>query len=227
MPAKKKSYSYPYPRPSVTVDLVAFTFRHKEMHVLMVRRRSPPFEGMLAFPGGYLEMDEEPVDAVCRETREETGLALMGPVVELSFYGAIDRDPRGRTISLVHVAMIRGPAPDPIGGDDAAEASWVPLNVLITKELAFDHALILQEAVEWLDSMTVPAASLLAFLPEIFEVADVKALAKYLGWPMTVVESWCEEAVARDLCERLPGRKKRFRSLVEDAADFQRLDVKE
>ena len=69
MPTKKKSFTYPYPRPSVTVDLIAFAFRQNELQVLMVRRKSPPFQGMLAFPGGFLEMDEAP--ATAGDTRDE------------------------------------------------------------------------------------------------------------------------------------------------------------
>ena len=103
----------------------------------------------------------------------------------------------------------------------------MPLFGLVKAELAFDHAMILRDAIDWLAATTTPSESLLAFLPEIFEGADLKALFTYLGRPTSDIEPWCLQAIAHDLCERLPGRKKRYRSLVEDFTEFSREDLKE
>jgi 8-oxo-dGTP diphosphatase len=210
----------------VTVDLVAFTFRDKGIHVLMVQRKSPPFEGMHAFPGGFLNMDEEPVVAVARETYEETGLVLNGPVIELGFFGAVDRDPRGRTISLVHVAIIRALADDPIAGDDAAVASWKPLDDLISSPLAFDHAEILAVAEKWLGKLLAAPAAVSAFLPEVFVEADVRNLMRCVGHPMSDAAGWCDYAIEQGLCRRMPGRAKRYESLLIDATDLRRGELR-
>ena len=55
-------YTYEWPRPAVTVDIVIVT-REKKRRVLLVRRARPPFEGMWATPGGFIEMDESLEDA--------------------------------------------------------------------------------------------------------------------------------------------------------------------
>jgi 8-oxo-dGTP diphosphatase len=222
MPTKKKSYTYPYPRPSVTVDLVAFTFRDGGIHALVVQRKSPPFEGMLAFPGGFLNMDEEPVVAVARETHEETGLVLNGPVIELGFFGAVDRDPRGRTISLVHVAIARAFVDDPIAGDDAAAASWEPLDDLLASPLAFDHAEILADATRWLERVLTTPAALSPFLPEVFVETDVQDLMRCVRYSASDAAEWCDYAIEQGLCRRMPGHPKHYESLLIDATELRR-----
>lgn len=53
-----KPYCYQYPRPEVTADDVVWGRQNGEAHVLLIRRGKEPFQGMLALPGGFMEMDE-------------------------------------------------------------------------------------------------------------------------------------------------------------------------
>jgi 8-oxo-dGTP diphosphatase len=177
---------------------------------------------MHAFPGGYLNLDEEPFEAVTRETHEETGLALNGPILELGYFGAVDRDPRGRTISLVHVAIIRAPADDPIAGDDAAGASWMSLDRMIATPLAFDHAEIFRDAVKWLGRLLAVPATVSAFLPAVFVEADVRRLLKCFNHPESDAAAWCDYAIEQGLCRRMPGRAKKYESLLMDATELRR-----
>ena len=111
-----------YPRIDVTVDVVALSHVDGRLHVLVVRRGNPPFEGQWALPGGYLEVDEDLAPAAARELREETGIVLHPyELMQLAAYGAPDRDPRNRTISVAHLAQL-GHAPEPAGGSDADDA---------------------------------------------------------------------------------------------------------
>lgn len=108
--------------------------------VLLIRRRNPP-PGW-AIPGGFVEPDEDLIDAARRELFEETG--LEPPQLEqLATFGHPNRDPRGRTISVVYGARLQHAAL-PAAGDDAADARWFPLNALPTN-LAFDHPTILTQ----------------------------------------------------------------------------------
>ena len=137
-----------YPRIDVTVDVVALTSVDDDLHVLVVRRGNPPFEGQWALPGGYLEVDEDLAPAAARELHEETGIALHPDELrQLAAYGAPDRDPRNRTISVAHLAELDR-VEDPHGGSDADDARWVAVKELMEGEaLAFDHASILRDAV--------------------------------------------------------------------------------
>jgi 8-oxo-dGTP diphosphatase len=135
-----------YPRIDVTVDVVALAPVAGRLRVLLVRRGNPPFEGQWALPGGYLEVDEDLASSAARELAEETGLRVEpGELTQLGAYGAPDRDPRGRTISIAHVLRLAS-QPEVAGSDDASEADWLEVQEALQTGLAFDHAQILGDA---------------------------------------------------------------------------------
>src|SRR3954447_10505935 len=135
-----------YPRIDVTVDVVALAPVEGRLRVLVVRRGNPPFEGQWALPGGYLEVDEDLATSAARELAEETGVDVdAADLRQLGAYGAPDRDPRGRTISIAHVIRFVS-ASEATGGDDASEAAWVEVEEALERGLAFDHAQILVDA---------------------------------------------------------------------------------
>ena len=137
------SYTYKYPRPSVTADCIVIT-REAEPKVLLIQRGGEPFKGCWAFPGGFMEMDETTEQCAIRELEEETGLKIH-EVRQIGAYSKVDRDPRGRTITVAYLALVNAPLPVK-GLDDAAKAQWFPLSALPT--LAFDHADILKDAIK-------------------------------------------------------------------------------
>ena len=137
------AYTYKYPRPAVTADCVVIT-REAEPKVLLIQRGFDPYKGCWAFPGGFLNMDETAEQCAIRELEEETGLKVS-TVYQIGTYSKVNRDPRGRTITVAYLAIIDKPV-DVTGQDDAAKAEWWPLPGL--PELAFDHADIMADAIE-------------------------------------------------------------------------------
>ena len=136
-------YTYKYPRPAVTADCVVIT-NEPLPKVLLIQRGAAPFKGAWAFPGGFMNMDETTEECAIRELEEETGLKVAN-VHQIGAYSKVDRDPRGRTITVAYLAIIGSPE-EVKGQDDAAKAEWFPLSAL--PELAFDHADIMQDAVK-------------------------------------------------------------------------------
>ena len=136
------SHTYEYPRPSVTTDILVFSIRDGVLQVLLIERRIDPFKGAWAIPGGFVQMDEDIRDGALRELEEETGLTGI-PIRQLGAYGAPERDPRGRVITIAFLALV--PSQDLIarGGSDAQDARWFPVAGL--PPLAFDHAQILAD----------------------------------------------------------------------------------
>lgn len=115
--------------------------------MVLIQRGHEPFEGKWALPGGFVDFGESVEAAALREVKEETGLTASLLAI-LGVYSAVDRDPRTHTMSTVFIAESEAEAPT--GGDDAAAARWVRLDHVVTKDLAFDHGLILDDFKRWL-----------------------------------------------------------------------------
>lgn len=128
-------YIYDWPMASLTADVLAVTLE-KQPRVLLIRRGNPPFAGMYALPGGFVDPEECALDAARRELLEETGIEA-GELVEFTTLEQPGRDPRGRTVTVVYLTVMK--EVPPTAGDDAEEAGWFPLHAL--PPLAFDHQL--------------------------------------------------------------------------------------
>jgi 8-oxo-dGTP diphosphatase len=136
-------FTYEFPRPSVTVDAVVFTMREGDLAVLLIRRKSNPFKGHWALPGGFVDKNESLDRAAARELEEETGLSGLA-LEQLAAFGDPGRDPRGHTVSIAFFTFVHAEAALVRAGDDASEAAWHPMRRL--PRLAFDHAKILAMA---------------------------------------------------------------------------------
>nr|WP_050796166.1 NUDIX domain-containing protein [Parafrankia sp. EUN1f] len=191
----------------MTVDLVILTIRADQLCVLLVRRGLAPFEGALALPGGFVRPCETLVAAARRELAEETGLRLAEPtsgvhLEQLAAYGAVDRDPRARIVTIAFLALAPD-LPEPRPGTDAAAAEFVPVAALAALTgtgtglpcggpagaesvagaggddgpgavLAFDHAAILADGLERARSKLEYTALATAFCPTEFTVAELR-----------------------------------------------------
>ena len=146
------AYTYEYPRPAVTADCIVIT-KEVEPKVLLIERGDEPFKGCWAFPGGFMNMDETTEQCAIRELEEETGLKVSA-LHQIGAYSKVNRDPRGRTVTVAYLAIIDKPM-DVKGQDDAAKAQWFALSAFLDKpsgkaerpELAFDHNEIMRDAI--------------------------------------------------------------------------------
>src|SRR4051794_39716115 len=122
----------------LAVDLAILTVRQDALQVLVITRANEPFRGRLALPGGFLRDDEDIADGAIRELAEETGLdGRRLHLEQLRTYGAPDRDPRGRVVSVAFLAMMPD-LPLPTAGSDASSANWAPVDKVLGN-LSFDH----------------------------------------------------------------------------------------
>ena len=135
---------------AVTVDIVLLVVLD-ELQVLLVERGVDPFRRALALPGGFVLPDESLDAAAARELHEETSLggAELPDVhlEQLATFGAADRDPRMRVVSVAYLAL-SPTRPAPTAGTDAAAARWMPVDEALAGSLAFDHGAILEAGVE-------------------------------------------------------------------------------
>ncbi len=111
-----------YPtRPYLAVSAAIF----RDGRVLIVRRGRPPAHGLYTLPGGGVELGETLQEAIIREVREETGLAIA-PLGLVGFREAIARDATGRVERHFVILPV---AAHWVGGEIAlnaelAEAAW-------------------------------------------------------------------------------------------------------
>jgi ADP-ribose pyrophosphatase YjhB (NUDIX family) len=122
-----------YPdRPYVGIGVVVW----RGGSVLLIRRGKAPRAGEWSLPGGAQDVGETVAEAGRREVEEETGLAVnIGEVVAV--VDMIDRDQAGAvryhyTLIDLQAEWIAG---NPVAGDDAEEAVFVPLDALDRIEL--------------------------------------------------------------------------------------------
>ena len=119
MSNSEHSRTYPT-RPYLAVSAAIF----RDGRVLIVRRARPPAHGLHSLPGGGVELGETLEEAVIREVREETGLAIA-PLAPVGFRQAIARDTAGRVER--HFVIL------------PFAARWVAGEIVLNEELAEAH----------------------------------------------------------------------------------------
>lgn len=166
-----------YLRPSLATDVVLFTLRNGELHLLLIKRGQNPHKGSWALPGGFVQEYEPIAECASRELEEETGVELS----LLEQFGIFDRkgrDPRGWYVSVAFFAITPSADLRLKAGTDAAKAKWFPVAKL-PSELAFDHDEIIQAALDELrkradrfdQSILKPV---FAMLPDTFTLSQMQ-----------------------------------------------------
>lgn len=114
--------------PQVCVGAIAV----EDGRLLLIRRGHGPAQGEWSVPGGRVEAGETLAEAVVRELAEETGLeGVCGEMI-----GWVERVGDGHHFVILDFAVtMLDVNADPIAGDDAAEAEWVPLADVAERQL--------------------------------------------------------------------------------------------
>ncbi len=139
-----------YWRPSVAVDVALLTVTSGSLSVLLHKPDSGFAAGKWCLPGTFLHDGERLEDAALRALRQKVGVSGQAPR-QLRVFDAVDRDERGRVLSIAHVDVLPEHrfvlsgvswALAPIEGERAVPAGT-------QRNLPYDHDLIVAEAVRW------------------------------------------------------------------------------
>ncbi len=169
--------------PHLTADVVVFTLQPPgHLAVLLIERGIPPFRGQFALPGGFVQPDEDLADAARRELAEETGVDDV-PIDQLATFGKPGRDPRGRTVTVAHLALVPWErVAHARGGDDAASARFFRVegerpvdDHAVPLPLAFDHDDVVRVAIERLRARVTYTTAPFALMPKEFTLAELQA----------------------------------------------------
>ncbi len=149
-----------YEKPSVAVDALVITMNEEQqLEILLIKRDAHPFKDKWSLPGSFVGMKESLEEAVARGLKQKVGLENMY-LEQLYTFGAVERDPRMRIISIAYMALI------PKCKLHIVETSTIALfkvlytgdNIILKNEnlgitikitdLAFDHENELKTAIE-------------------------------------------------------------------------------
>jgi 8-oxo-dGTP diphosphatase len=164
-------YQYDYPHPAVTVDVVIFTIRDRQLKLLLVRRAGEPYRGRWALPGGFVRLEEGLDEAARRELEEETGVSGVY-LEQLYTFGSVDRDPRERVITVAYYALVPSDKLQLRAATDAEAVGWFGLDEL--PDLAFDHAEIVAMAHQRLAAKLDYSTIAFQFMPELFTLSELQ-----------------------------------------------------
>src|SRR5436305_5379910 len=175
-------HTYQFPRAALTVDCVVFGYDEGELKVLLIQRALEAIKGRWALPGGFVRVEETVDDAARRELAEETGLKNVF-LEQLYTFGALDRDPRERVVSVAFYALVKLSDHRAKAATDAANAEWFPISK--TPKLAFDHAGILATALARLKGKVRYQPIGFELLPPKFTLSQLQKLyEKVLDRPL-------------------------------------------
>lgn len=143
------THAYEYPHPGLAVDCVVFGLDERDLKILLIRRGLEPYEDRWALPGGFVGIDESLEDAARRDLYQETGLKNVF-LEQLYTFGAVDRDPRERVVTVAYYALVKLSEHRPAANTGVREAAWFAIDD--RPPLAFDHDDIARMAHERLRS---------------------------------------------------------------------------
>lgn len=192
-------YQYEHPHPAVTTDAVVFTIRDDALCVLLIRRGREPFKGLWAFPGGFVDIDEDLDSAVYRELAEETGITDV-QLQQFQAFGAPDRDPRERIITVAYLGLAPHDQLRPRAGDDAAAVDWHRVDAV--PELASDHADILATALVALRQQIETSDIAMGMMPEQFTLTDLRQIYEVIMGESLDAEVFREWVLAQGWIEQ-------------------------
>lgn len=156
----------------VATDCIIFGFDAGILKLLVFNRRIEPLKGEWSLIGSFVKIDEDVAGAAARVLEEITGLKNVF-LEELKSYGAANRDPGFRCISIAHFALIRISDYD----KELVErhgAAWFDVDKL--PDLVLDHNQMVQDALEKLKAKARFQPIGFELLPKKFTIPQLQLL---------------------------------------------------
>ena len=159
-----------------TVDSVLFTILDGELYTLLVRRANHPYLAYWGLPGGFIDVQRDDDLTACanRHLAEKTG--ITPPYLEqVCSTGSKTRDPRGWSTTVTYYALMAH-AHCISDIDSVDDVQWLPIQQVLTMELAFDHKQMIEQALERLKQKALYSLVPVYALPETFTLSELQQL---------------------------------------------------
>jgi ADP-ribose pyrophosphatase YjhB (NUDIX family) len=165
----------------------------RQLQVMLIQRTRWPYEGKWALPGGFTRESETVHDCAKRELLEETRVSDVH-LEYFNVYSSPGRDPRGWMISHAFLALVHeGYLAGRTTSDEAAEVRLFPIDEALNMDLAFDHRLILKDALDQIRRKMLTTTIAREFLPEQFTISELYQIIR------TVVPAFEEKNFIRKI----------------------------
>lgn len=151
---------------------------YKRLQVLLIERSAEPQKGKWSLPGGFVNIDEEIGANVLRKLKEKTGVSGDFYTEQLYTWGNVDRDERGRVISVSYMGLVKPETYSNSGGTEYQK--WIDIEIALQMDLAFDHKEIIKYAIERLKGKMEYTDIVFNLLPDEFTIHDIKAIYELL-----------------------------------------------
>lgn len=160
------------PKLYVGIDCIIFGFNEGELNLLLLKRNFEPAMGEWSLMGGFVQEDESVDDAAKRVLNELTGLEDVY-MEQVQAFGAIDRDPGERVVSIVYYALININEYDKESVQQHS-AFWVNINEL--PALIFDHPQMVEKARKLMQQKASTEPIGFNLLPKLFTLSQLQSL---------------------------------------------------
>lgn len=162
-----------YPRPSVTIDCVVFGYDGDTVSLLLINRKEQPFKNEWTLPGGFLFMEETPGETAKRILKDKTGLSDLF-LEQLYTFGDLQRDPRGRVISIAYYTLVNPRLFNLVQGDAVTDLKWFAITKI--PKTGFDHKEIINVALERLKAKVTYQPIGFELLEKEFTLTEIQFL---------------------------------------------------
>lgn len=165
-------------KPAISVTLLIFSIHDDKLKVILIQRLRDPFKGYWSIPGDIIYIDESLKDATRRVLYEKTGLKDVY-LEQVHAFGTVDRDPRGRVVTIAYFALLPYNTVDLSSAPNALHASWV--NIKQLPPLAFDHKRIISLTLEKIKQEIAYTPLAQGLLPKEFRLTDLQNVYEVIG----------------------------------------------
>ncbi len=190
----------PFRHAIVAVDLVIFGLNDKGLVTLLLKAARPPFAGKWVLPGGLVGPMENLEEAVERHIQEKTGLKKVY-VEQLATYGETKRDPRGRVVSVAHLALVVDTSAPIAKNDDYEAIAWHDVKKL--PPLGYDHAEMIALARRRLQAKLGYMNIAQFLLPPSFTLSDLQHVYETVLGQTLDKRNFRKKILSLDIVEKL------------------------
>ncbi|MBL7058054.1 NUDIX hydrolase [Patescibacteria group bacterium] len=158
----------------VAIDVAIVTIEGNELQVALIQLKNEPFKNYWALPGGMVGSEESIKDAVSRHIKMKAGISKIH-LEQLYTFGEVDRDPRGRIVSVGYLALSPVEKLKLKASEEYSNIKLFKVNAIPSK-IAYDHKEIIKVAITRLRSKVVYTNIVRYLMPDEFTLTDLQRI---------------------------------------------------